>query len=62
MAKDEREIRMSVADGEPMSREESAKWLLGWLTGGDVRGYAERIRERYEEAVKAKKEGEKRNA
>lgn len=51
---DTREIRESVADGEEMSREQMAGWLLQWITGGDIRGYAERIRERYNEAMKAK--------
>lgn len=49
---DKREIRETVADGEPMSREELAKWLLLWITGGDVPGYAKKIRARYEEAAK----------
>ena len=39
----EREIRESVAEGEPMSREQMAGWLLQWITGGDIRGYAERV-------------------
>ena len=51
---DTREIREFVADGEEMSREQMAGWLLQWITGGDIRGYAERIRERYNEAMKAK--------
>ena len=49
-AEDTREIREYVADGEEMSREQMARWLLQWFTGGDVRGYAEKIRGRYEEA------------
>ena len=50
-----REIREFVADGEEMSREQMAHWLLQCFTGGDVKGYAERIRPRYEAAMKRRK-------
>lgn len=50
-----REIREFVADGEEMSREQMAHWLLQCFTGGDVKGYAEKIRPRYEAAMKRRK-------
>ena len=40
---------------EEMSREQMAHWLLQCFTGGDVKGYAERIRPRYEAAMKRRK-------
>lgn len=42
---DGRAIVESVADTKPVTREEQAAWLVNWLTGGDITGYAEHIRE-----------------
>lgn len=54
-----REIREFVADGEEMSREQMAHWLLQCFTGGDVKGYAEKIRPRYEAAMRKREEAAK---
>ena len=50
-----REIREFVADGEEMSREQMAHWLLQCFTDGDVKGYAEKIRPRYEAVMRRRK-------
>ena len=52
---DNREVREYVAEGVELSREQLAECWLRAITGGDIRGYAEKIRQRHDAAMRTKR-------